>query len=147
MRKFFLCLMIVAVSAHAQEYEARSEFTYCTLNEGMTLQDVIDQSKFYGEFSKKAGTQYLQVVLTPMHAGVNNSYDYVLWGQWPDGQSMYNEWGSYTNDFWAWMAATFHKFPDQSSFDQRIQDSEIEYLENSVASQRVLSENYVGLPY
>ena len=104
MRKFFLCLMIVAVSAHAQEYEARSEFTYCTLNEGMTLQDVIDQSKFYGEFSEKAGTQYLQVVLTPMHAGVNNSYDYVLWGQWPDGQSMYNEWGSYTNDFWAWMA-------------------------------------------
>ena len=35
----------------------------------------------------------------------------------------------------------------QSSFDQRIQDSEIEYLENSVASQKVLAENYVGLPY
>ena len=46
-----------------------------------------------------------------------------------------------------WMTTTFHKFPDQSSFDQRIQDSEIEYLENSVASQRVLAENYVGLPY
>ena len=46
-----------------------------------------------------------------------------------------------------WMTTTFHKFPDQSSFDQRIQDSEIEYLENSVASQTVLAENYVGLPY
>ena len=46
-----------------------------------------------------------------------------------------------------WMTTTFHKFPEQSSFDQRIQDSEIEYLENSVASQRVLAENYVGLPY
>ena len=46
-----------------------------------------------------------------------------------------------------WMTTTFHKFPNQSSFDQRIQDSEIEYLENSVASQRVLAENYVGLPY
>ena len=46
-----------------------------------------------------------------------------------------------------WMTTTFHKFPDQSSFDQRIQDSEIEYLENSVASQKVLAENYVGLPY
>ena len=46
-----------------------------------------------------------------------------------------------------WMTTTFHKFPQQSSFDQRIQDSEIEYLENSVASQRVLAENYVGLPY
>ena len=46
-----------------------------------------------------------------------------------------------------WMTTTFHRFPKQSSFDQRIQDSEIEYLENSVASQRVLAENYVGLPY
>ena len=46
-----------------------------------------------------------------------------------------------------WMTTTFHKFPEQSSFDQRIQDSELEYLENSVASQTVLAENYVGLPY
>ena len=46
-----------------------------------------------------------------------------------------------------WMTTTFHKFPDQSSFDQRIQDSELEYLENSIASQTVLAENYVGLPY
>ena len=46
-----------------------------------------------------------------------------------------------------WMTTTFHKFPDQTSFDQRIQDSELEYLENSVASQTVLAENYVGLPY
>jgi len=35
---------------------------------------------------------------------VSTDYDYVIWGQWPDGQSMYNEWGSYTNEFWAWMA-------------------------------------------
>ena len=46
-----------------------------------------------------------------------------------------------------WMTTTFHKFPDQSSFDQRIQDFELEYLENSIASQTVLAENYVGLPY
>ena len=46
-----------------------------------------------------------------------------------------------------WMTTTFHKFPNQTSFDQRIQDSELEYLENSVASQTVLAENYVGLPY
>ena len=97
-------LVSLAFGAHSQEYEARSEFTYCTLNEGKTLEDVIEQSEFYGEFSKKAGTKYLQVVLTPMHAGVSNDYDYVIWGQWPDGQSMYNEWGSYTNEFWAWMA-------------------------------------------
>jgi len=101
---FGVVLVSLAFGAHSQEYEARSEFTYCTLNEGKTLEDVIEQSEFYGEFSKKAGTKYLQVVLTPMHAGVSTDYDYVIWGQWPDGQSMYNEWGSYTNEFWAWMA-------------------------------------------
>ena len=36
---------------------------------------------------------------------------------------------------------------DKTSFDQRIQDSELEYLENSIASQTVLAENYVGLPF
>ena len=46
-----------------------------------------------------------------------------------------------------WMTTTFHKFPEQSSFDQHIQDSELEYLENSIASQTVLAENYVGLPF
>jgi p-hydroxybenzoate 3-monooxygenase len=45
------------------------------------------------------------------------------------------------------MTTTFHKFPEQTSFDQRIQDSELEYLENSIASQKVLAENYVGLPF
>ena len=33
-----------------------------------------------------------------MHAG-EFQYDYVLWGSWPDGQSMYEEWGSYLNDY------------------------------------------------
>jgi len=46
-----------------------------------------------------------------------------------------------------WMTTTFHRFPEQSDFDQCIQDSELEYLENSVASQTVLAENYVGLPF
>ena len=46
-----------------------------------------------------------------------------------------------------WMTTTFHKFPDQSPFDQCIQDAELEYLENSIASQTVLAENYVGLPF
>lgn len=104
MRLLLAGLMFFSMSGVAQEYEARSEFTFCNLNEGKTLQDVIAQSERYGDFSKEAGTQYLQVVLTPMHAGVGFAYDYVLWGQWPSGQAMYNEWGSYTNDYWAWMA-------------------------------------------
>ena len=47
---FGVVLVFLAFGAHSQEYEARSEFTYCTLNEGKTLEDVIEQSEFYGEF-------------------------------------------------------------------------------------------------
>ena len=46
-----------------------------------------------------------------------------------------------------WMTVTFHKFPNQSNFDQKMQESEIEYLENSIIAQKMLAENYVGLPY
>ena len=41
--------MSLALGAHSQEYEARSELTYCTLNEGKTLEDVIEQSELYGD--------------------------------------------------------------------------------------------------
>ena len=40
-----------------------------------------------------------------------------------------------------------HRFPDQSDFDQRIQEAELAYLESSVAAQTQMAENYVGLPY
>ena len=90
MRIFLLGLMIVAAGTQAQEYEARSDFMYCNLNDGKTIQDVIEQSQQYGEFSKEAGSEDLQVMLTPMHAGTSNPYDYVIWGQGPNGQAMYN---------------------------------------------------------
>ena len=45
------------------------------------------------------------------------------------------------------MTVTFHKFPNQSDFDQKMQESEIEYLKNSIIAQKSLAENYVGLPY
>jgi p-hydroxybenzoate 3-monooxygenase len=46
-----------------------------------------------------------------------------------------------------WMTTNLHRFPDQTAFDQKIQEAELDYLENSVAAQTVLAENYVGLPY
>ena len=46
-----------------------------------------------------------------------------------------------------WMTNTLHKFPDQTKFDQKIQEAELEYLKNSVDAQKSLAENYVGLPY
>jgi p-hydroxybenzoate 3-monooxygenase len=48
----------------------------------------------------------------------------------------------------SWSLTTLlHRFPGQSPFDQRMQDSELAWLESSVAAQTALAENYVGLPY
>jgi len=46
-----------------------------------------------------------------------------------------------------WFTSTMHRFPDQTAFDQRIQESELAFLEASRAAQTSLAENYVGLPY
>jgi len=45
------------------------------------------------------------------------------------------------------MTRLLHRFPEQSEFDLRMQQAEIDYLETSVAAQASLAENYVGLPY
>jgi p-hydroxybenzoate 3-monooxygenase len=45
------------------------------------------------------------------------------------------------------MTRLLHRFPDQSPFDWRMQQAELEYLESSVAAQTALAENYIGLPY
>lgn len=46
-----------------------------------------------------------------------------------------------------WLTNMLHHFPDKSSFDQRIQQAEFEYLFSSEQAQKALAENYVGLPY
>ena len=46
-----------------------------------------------------------------------------------------------------WMTTTMHRFPDQSGFDQKIQESDLAYLERSEAAQRSMAEQYVGVPY
>ena len=46
-----------------------------------------------------------------------------------------------------WMTSLLHRFPDQSSFDLRMQQAEIEFLRSNKAAQSVLAQNYVGLPY
>ena len=45
------------------------------------------------------------------------------------------------------MTRLLHQFPQQSTFDLRMQQADIEYLEDSVAAQTSLAENYIGLPY
>lgn len=46
-----------------------------------------------------------------------------------------------------WFTTVMHRFPEQTDFDQRIQESELSYLEHSKAAQTVLAEQYVGLPF
>lgn len=46
-----------------------------------------------------------------------------------------------------WMTKLLHRFPDHQLFDVRLQQAEFEYLKTSQAAQKVLAENYVGLPY
>ena len=44
------------------------------------------------------------------------------------------------------MTALLHRFPEQDSFALRLQHAELEYLFSSETAQRLLAENYVGLP-
>lgn len=45
-----------------------------------------------------------------------------------------------------WFTSITHRFPGMDGFDRRIQMAELEYIRGSEAAQRVLAENYVGLP-
>jgi p-hydroxybenzoate 3-monooxygenase len=46
-----------------------------------------------------------------------------------------------------WMTTMLHSFPDSLEYDQKLQQTELEYLFSSEAAQRSLAENYVGLPF
>jgi p-hydroxybenzoate 3-monooxygenase len=46
-----------------------------------------------------------------------------------------------------WMTTLLHTFPGSLDYDQRLQQTELEYLFSSEAAQRSLAENYVGLPF
>ena len=50
MKKIFfliLCVSSASISINAADYEMRSEFIYCELNDWMTLKDAADQAKEY----------------------------------------------------------------------------------------------------
>jgi p-hydroxybenzoate 3-monooxygenase len=50
-----------------------------------------------------------------------------------------------------WMTSLLHTFPNEAgydrSFENRMQEAEIDYLMSSPAAQTVVAENYVGLPF
>ncbi len=46
-----------------------------------------------------------------------------------------------------WMTNLLHRFPDQSKFDLKMQQSEFAFLRDNRDAQSVMAQNYVGLPY
>ncbi|MHC0054399.1 4-hydroxybenzoate 3-monooxygenase [Actibacterium sp. D379-3] len=46
-----------------------------------------------------------------------------------------------------WMTTLMHRFPDQTDFDQHIQETELDYLAHSPSAQAAMAENDVGLPF
>lgn len=46
-----------------------------------------------------------------------------------------------------WLTSLMHLFPEQSPFEQRMQQAELDYLVSSQHAMAALAENYVGLPY
>jgi p-hydroxybenzoate 3-monooxygenase len=46
-----------------------------------------------------------------------------------------------------WMTTMLHTFPDNPTYDQRLQQTELEYLFSSEKALGSLAENYVGLPF
>jgi p-hydroxybenzoate 3-monooxygenase len=46
-----------------------------------------------------------------------------------------------------WMTQLLHSLPDQSGFERKVQQADLEYIFSSKAAMTALAENYVGLPY
>ncbi|MGB3277307.1 MAG: 4-hydroxybenzoate 3-monooxygenase [Castellaniella sp.] len=46
-----------------------------------------------------------------------------------------------------WMTTLLHTFPDSPSYDQKLQQTDLEYLFSSDQALGSLAENYVGLPF
>ncbi len=46
-----------------------------------------------------------------------------------------------------WMTTTLHRFPQNLPYEDRLQETELEYVFSSPQAMGALAENYVGLPY
>jgi p-hydroxybenzoate 3-monooxygenase len=46
-----------------------------------------------------------------------------------------------------WMTTQLHKFPSNTAYENKLQDTELDYLFSSDRALGVLAENYVGLPF
>lgn len=98
----FAIMAFTAIDANAQETEehVRMEYILCTLNDGFTFQDVINDAKEYGEKVAADGSKYNQYLLRPMMTGERlDGITHIIAGVWPDGKELYKEYGNYVNNY------------------------------------------------
>jgi p-hydroxybenzoate 3-monooxygenase len=46
-----------------------------------------------------------------------------------------------------WMTGLLHRFPEQTEIDQRLQEAELAYIQQSEKGQAAISEQYAGMPF
>ncbi len=46
-----------------------------------------------------------------------------------------------------WMTTLLHTFPENSDYDNKLQDTDLAYLFSSESAMKSMAQNYVGLPY
>jgi p-hydroxybenzoate 3-monooxygenase len=46
-----------------------------------------------------------------------------------------------------WLTALLHRFPDETEFDGRMKENQLDYLSSSLHAQASLAEQYVGMPF
>jgi len=95
-------LPFMAPDAVAQETDenVRMEYLLCTLNEGFTFEDVMNDAKEYGEKVAADGSMYNQYLLRPILVGERlEGITHIIAGMWPNGEEMYKEYGNYVNKY------------------------------------------------
>ena len=99
-----LFVFIDTIQAQTSEQTIfRSEFMFCNYNEGKNYQDVLAEQASYEQFLNENGLEYNRLNLSPIWDN-DAEHDYVMWGNWPNVQMQYKEWGAYMNDYPAWAA-------------------------------------------
>lgn len=95
-------IVFTANDAIAQETEehVRMEYLLCSLNEGFTFEDVMNDAKEYGEKVAADGSMYNQFLLRPILVGERlEGITHIIAGMWPNGEEMYKEYGNYVNNY------------------------------------------------
>ena len=82
---------------------------------------------------------YLSEALIAAHAGDAAALDGY------SDRALTRIWGAMR--FSWWMTSILHRFPDQTDFDQKIQEAELRQLETLESAQAAMARNYTGLPY